>query len=114
MRYQFHEQRDTIKKNPKHVLPADINAPVVAFLERIGCSVGAEELKKLQHDIAYGGIDLVHDDHLNARVSLSTELGMCDGWKQYEIIKAGKWSIIKYKTVKNSNLDKRKPKELVK
>jgi hypothetical protein len=111
VRYKFHEQKALIEKNPKHVLPADINAPVLAFLERIGCKGGVEVLLRWQASIAYGSMDLIREDAPNAKITISTEAGMAEGWKEYEALKIGPWAIIKYKTVKNANLDKRRPKE---
>lgn len=109
MRYKFYEQLTAIKKNPKAVLPADINKPVFDFLERIGCVIGATVLKKFQDKIEYGTIELIRDDVPNAKISLQVDCGMCEGWKQYESNKVGQWTCISYKTVKNANLDKKKP-----
>lgn len=114
MRYKFYEQLANVRKNPKTVLPADINKPVFDFLEKIGCTVGVKILKKFQDSVDYGTIDLMRDDVPNAKITLQVDCGMCEGWKQYEVNKDGKWTSVSYKTVKNANLDKKKPKEAVK
>jgi hypothetical protein len=111
VRYNFHEQLAAIKKNPRHILPADINAPVLQFLEKIGCAIGCEELKKFQNKVDYGTIELIRTDIPNAKISIQTDAGMAEGWKEYEVKRDDKWTAIVYKTVKNSNLDKKKPEK---
>jgi hypothetical protein len=111
MRYSFFDQLAAIRANPGHVLPADINAPVFAFLAKIGCAAGADSLKRLQNHVAYGTIELVSDDQPGATLTIQVDSGMAEGWKIAESTKQGKWAVLVYKTIKNSNLDKSKPKK---
>lgn len=67
--------------------------------------------KKYQDRVEYGTIDLIREDIPNAKISIQVDCGMAEGYKQYEINKAGKWTAINYKTVRNYNLDKSKEKK---
>ena len=110
MRYKFHDQLAAIKRNPQHVLPVDINAPVIAFLNKIGCEAGARALADLQTHIDYGTLDLERVDVPGAKISIQVDAGMAEGYRQYETKRSGDWVITKYKTIRNANLDKRRPK----
>lgn len=114
MRYSFHDQLAAIKKNAKHVLPEDINAPVVLFLEKIGCDGGVDRLKKLQKNVDYGTIDLFRDDVPNAKITIEVNAGMAEGYKQYEVDIVGKWRVVCYKSIRNANLDmkRKQPKDV--
>jgi hypothetical protein len=113
MRYNFHDQLSNVHKNPKYVLPADINQPVIDFLEKIGCTIGVKLLRKMQQNVNYGSIDLIHDDVPSAKITIQVDCGMAEGYKIYDLEKVGKWNSISYRIVKNKNLDKKKvtPKE---
>jgi hypothetical protein len=102
-----------VKKNPNYVLPADINQPVIKFLEEKGCSIGAEKIKKMQENIKYGNIELFHDDFPNAKLTVQVDCGMAEGYRKFEIKKSGKWTMIENESVKNKNLDKSKEKKEV-
>jgi hypothetical protein len=107
MRHNFHEQREALYRNPKHVLPDDINAPVLAFLEKVGCGTAVELIKKMQAAAAHGKVEIVRLDRPAAKLTINVSYGMAEGWSEYEEIVSGNFRIYKYKTVKNSNLDKK-------
>jgi hypothetical protein len=108
MRYNFHDQLASIKRDPKYRLPDDINAPVVSFLKRIGCDIGIEILKRYQDHINYGTIDLINKHTPNAKLSIQVDAGMAEGYTQHEMVEIGDWSAIFYKTIRNDNLTKKK------
>jgi NADH:ubiquinone oxidoreductase subunit E len=108
MRYNFHEQLAAIKRNPKHVLPADINAPVKAFLQGIGCEAACDELRKLQEHVNYATIDIISAEVPTAKISVQVDAGMAEGWKEFRTVTNGKWTIHICKSIKNANLDKKK------
>jgi hypothetical protein len=107
-RYNFHEQLAKIKKDSKYRLPADINAPVQAFLDKIGCEVGIKKLATAQDHINYGTIELIDDRVPNAKLEIQVDAGMAEGWNQYEVEKIGHWTAISYKSIRNDNLTKKK------
>ena len=108
MAYNFHEQKEAAKKNPRYMLPADINKPVIEFLEKIGCGVGVDIVKDMQNKLNYGLLELASDKVPNAKLSIQMDCGMAEGYKQYEIKTSDGWTAISYKMVKNWNLDKKK------
>ena len=112
-RYSFHDQLNSIKRDPKYVLPADINAPVLRYLESIDCKIGADLVLAKQAHVGYGTVELIHDDAPNARLVIQFDAGMVGEWKKWVQTKAGKWTAIDISTVKNANIDKRKPKGVV-
>jgi hypothetical protein len=111
MRYNFHEQLRAVKSNPHYVLPADINKPVVDFLKRIGCNIGVELVEAAQKNINYRTIELVRKDTPNAKLVIQIDCGMAEGYRQYVINTVDGWVSTAYDTIKNSNLDKTKPKK---
>jgi hypothetical protein len=111
MRYKFHEQLEAVKRNPSYNLPADINQPVIDFLEKIGCDIGIEKVRFAQKNIKYRTIDIVSDEAPNAKISIQMDCGMAEGRKEYQLERRGKWTVITYDTVRNSNLDKSNPKK---
>jgi hypothetical protein len=108
MAYNFIEQKEAAKKNPRYMLPADINKPVIDFLEKIGCKIGVESIKDMQNKLNYGLVELTSEKVPNAKLSIQVDCGMAEGYKQYEIKKADGWTSTTYKMVKNWNVDKKK------
>ena len=68
-----------------------------------------EIIKKFQRSVDYGTIELMREDVPGAKLTIQVDCGMCEGYKQFEIKKDGSWTAIAYKTIKNQNLDKKKP-----
>jgi hypothetical protein len=114
MRYKFHDQLELVKKNAAYKLPADINKPVIDFLESIECGIGIKLVKAAQEKIKYCTIELVRQDVPNAKIEIQIDCGMAQGYKQYLIESEGKWRATSYNTIRNSNLDKSKKKEVKK
>jgi len=113
MRYNFHDQLRAVKSNPKYVLPADINKPVIDFLAKIGCEIGVKLVEAAQRNINYRTIELVRKDRPHAKLVIQIDCGMAEGYRQYIIDETGDWLATSYDTIKNSNLDKTKPKKEV-
>ena len=111
MKYSFFDQLAKLKANPNHQLPPDINVPVIEWLDSIGCEVGAALISDFQARVRYGGIDLIHDDNPNAKISLQVDAGMIGERREHEIKRQGKWTAYIYRTIKNPNLDKHRPRE---
>jgi hypothetical protein len=114
MRYKFHEQLEAVHRNPGYNLPDDINQPVIDFLKKIGCDIGVEKVRFAQKNIKYRTIDIVSDEVPNAKIRIQMDCGMAEGRKEYTLERRGKWTVITYDTVKNSNLDKSKKEEVKK
>lgn len=108
MRYNFHDQLAALKNDPQYRLPEDINAPVVAFLEKIGCFIGAKILRRFQDHVNYGTIELINKNAPNAKLSIQVDAGMAEGHSQYEMAIDGNWTAIFYKSIRNDNLTKKK------
>lgn len=108
-KYNFHYELDNIKKNPKYVLPVDINKPVFDFLEKIKCELGVKKLKAMQLHLNYGRIVLRRNDLSNVVLEIQVDCGMAGDWEDCETEKDDVWTATTYKTVKNYNLTKRKP-----
>jgi hypothetical protein len=111
LRHKFHDVLAAVKKNPKHKLPDDINAPIHEYLKKINCPIGEKALLDAERDCAYEGIDLIHENVPNAKLSMHIDCGMVGEMVKWEVLKDGPWTLIKYRSVKNSNLDKSKPKK---
>jgi hypothetical protein len=107
MKYNFHELKEKIKKDKSFLLPNDVNEPVYSFLKEQHCDGAIGEAKKLEARAGYGEVVSVHDDVPNASLSFNVECGMICQIKIYELVKAGKWSIYVYRTIKNKNIDKK-------
>jgi len=110
MKYNFFEWRDKIKADPSIRLPDDINKPVVDWLDSIGCEVGKGVVESAQEKVQYMGVEIVHDDQPGAKISFQIDMGMIGERRIYKTIKDGPWTVHTYKTIKNWNIDKRKPK----
>lgn len=107
-KYNFHEELEKIKKNPKYRLPEDINKPVFDFLEKIKCELGIKKLKMMQEHLNYGQIELRRKNLPNSVLTIQVDSGMAEGWKDSENEYDDVWSMSAYKTVKNYNLNKKK------
>jgi hypothetical protein len=107
-RYNFHDQLAAIRCNPAYKLPENINAPVIAFLEKIGCVIGIKILKRYQEHVNYGTIELFDKKAPNAKLSIQVDAGMAEGYNQFEKNEEGDWTAISYKSIKNDNLTKKK------
>jgi hypothetical protein len=113
MKHNFHAVKYHIEQSGgKANLPEDINDPVIDFLEnKVNCKAGADELREFQKHVQYGKIRLVHDDVPDASINISVCCGMAaDGYETYTVKKHGKWTVITSKTVKNSNIEKKREK----
>lgn len=108
MRYNFHDQLAAIKYDPRYKLPDDINAPVFAFLKKIGCGIGVDKLQKCQEHINYATIELINKRTPNAKLSIQVDAGMAEGWTQFELTEIDDWTAIVSKTIRNDNLTKKK------
>jgi hypothetical protein len=111
MRYNFHDELAKIRANPKHVLPLDINSPIKGFLQKIGCELAIDELTKLQNCVGYATIEICNSDLPSHKISIQVDSGMASEYKDFKVKNDGKWSVAVCKTVKNSNLDKRRVKD---
>ncbi len=110
MRHNFHEHLEALKRDPKHILPSDINKHVSDFLEKIGCDVGADELNEFQKFTQYGRMEIFNDNVPNSKITIQFDGGMANGREDYKQIIKGSWKIFTYKTIRNANLDKTRPK----
>lgn len=109
MKYNYHDQVELVRKNPRHELPEDVNHPVEKFLSGIGCDLGIEELEKFRKSVGYGEIELVHNDVPDAKLSIPVNCGMAsEGLRKSTVVKKGKWTAYIYRTVKNSNITKKR------
>lgn len=111
MRYNFFDQLKKLKADPGHQLPQDINQPMIEWLEKIGCDIGAELVSDAQVKVRYEGIELVHDANPNAKIAMQIDAGMVGERREYEVKRSGKWTAFIYRTIKNPNIDKHRPKE---
>lgn len=109
MRYSFYDQLAKIRKNPYHILPEDINQPIIEWLNKIGCSPGAAAVMEAQKNVGYQKIELIHEKAPNAKIIIQVDSGMVGERKEWEKKNIGPWEMIITKTVKNPNLDKKKP-----
>jgi hypothetical protein len=111
MKYNFHIWKDKIKANPSLALPADINDPAYAMLRDIGCDIAQEELKDAQKCVAYEEIRLVNDATPHAYIDVEIENGMVHQWYKWRMVRKEPWTMYVTRSIKNANVDKRKPKE---
>jgi len=111
VKYNFFDQLEKLKADPNHQLPADINKPMIEWLEKIGCGLGADLIADAQVKVRYEGIELVHDDNPNAKIAVQIDAGMVGERREYEIKRKGKWTAFVYRTIKNPNLNKQRPRE---
>ena len=107
-RYNFHDQLASIRRDPNYTLPENINAPIVAFLEKMGCAIGKKILSRFQNHVNYGTIELFNKKTPNAKLSIQIDAGMAEGFNKYEIEEDGDWTAVSYKSIKNDNLTKKK------
>jgi hypothetical protein len=106
-KYNYHEIKRKLESNPKYELPFDINAPVIAHFNKIGCRIACDKISDMQKRAACGKIEVFHDDSLNVKQRINISFGMADGYETDIRYKDGKWNLVEYSTVKNSNLTKK-------
>jgi hypothetical protein len=107
-KYNYHEEIEKVKKDPKYTLPLDINKPVFDFLEKIGCDLAVKELQSMQESLNYGQIEINRNDLPNVTLLIQVDCGMAGDWKDHETKKDENWTVRRYKIVKNYNLTKKK------
>lgn len=111
MRYNFHKQKDAVRDNPKHILPADINKPFEDWLSSIKCEIGRKKLIAMRDNVRYGEIELIDKRKPHAKITFEVSCGMSGTKKVYEIKEDENWLMTSYYTVRNQNIDKTKRKE---
>lgn len=109
-KYNYYQMLHNVKKNTSYVLPEDINKPVEDYLEKIGCSVGVEKLKKLRSCIGYDKISLSREDIPEAEIVINISCGMADGYTQHKTTVKNGWTCRETKTIRNYNLYRSKSK----
>jgi hypothetical protein len=106
MRYNFHEHKDAIKKNPNHILPSDINAPVIDYYMKIGAKFAAITIEKLQKCVNYAVIEVYKAGEPNKKYKTEVHAGMCAGVETNEIGTSSDGFVVSItKTIRNKNLD---------
>jgi hypothetical protein len=108
MRHNFYDQLNAVKRDPTHVLPEDINAPVIKFLEGINCIPAVEELLMYQKNVQYGKIEIVHEDAPGSKIEIPVECGMACKYTKFTFKKVGKWSVYTTKTIINYNIKRKR------
>lgn len=105
MKYKYHEQREILKKNHKYVLPEDINAPIIKYLEENLLPLAVKTVKRYQDRVNHGRIEIFSDINPKRKITVNVSYGMVSDMEISDASKDGNELVVGYRTIKNANVD---------